>query len=555
MPRHAGHNPPTAPTPATNPRTPGPRPAYQPPEETPGVTLVTGEPQRLSSLTAALRRARLGAAALFLVVTLVALFVRSVLTGTTELISFQAAVVASLTAALGLLWSRVPLSTRGVRALEFTVFGLTAVFLAARQHQLMQVWLTLRTGQEASVVSAVKTTTIGTILLTFAYSMFIPNTWREAARVVAALVTLPIVTELFLLATHPGAYQVVFQFVTPGRVTEDVGNMVIAAGLSVYGTHVINSLRTEAFEAREMNQYHLGRRLGGGGMGEVYLAEHRLLKRPCALKLVRAGAAGDPVLLSRFEREVRATARLSHPNTVEIYDYGRAESGTFYYVMEYLRGLSLDDLVKRHGPMPPGRVIFLLTQVCGALSEAHAAGLIHRDVKPANIFACFRGGRYDVAKLLDFGLVMAVNAQGSWHTGMEPAHAGMVRGTPLYMAPEQITASPHLDHRCDLYALGSVAYTLLTGRPPFEGTDSVRVMTAQVRDPVDPPRRTRPDLPEDLERVVLRCLSKSPDSRFPDAESLSQALSACRSAGDWNAAKAALWWRSVEPAATATEGP
>ena len=205
-------------------------------------------------------------------------------------------------------------------------------------------------------------------------------------------------------------------------------------------------------------------------MGEVYLAEHQLLKRPCAIKLIRPDRAGDPRALARFEREVRTTARLSHPNTVEIYDYGRTEDGTFYYVMEYLSGLSLADLVERHGPLPPGRAIYLLRQACGALAEAHAAGLVHRDLKPANIFAARRGGLHDVAKLLDFGLVLPTAEPVA-----PPSSAGTatIAGSPLYMAPEQATGDARPDARSDLYGLGAVAYYLLTGRAPFEGRPRV----------------------------------------------------------------------------------
>jgi len=172
---------------------------------------------------------------------------------------------------------------------------------------------------------------------------------------------------------------------------QQVLTMVVAAVAAVFGTHLINTLRREAFEARQLGQYRLIESLGTGGMGDVYLAEHRMLKRPCAIKLIRPGQAGDPKVLARFEREVQMTARLSHWNTVEIYDYGRTEDGTFFYVMEYLPGLSLEDLIERHGPLPAERVVHLLRQTCQALREAHAIGLIHRDIKPGNVFVARRG--------------------------------------------------------------------------------------------------------------------------------------------------------------------
>ena len=521
-----------------------------PPEATAwGIEAVVGPDLRPTGATGTPRRARVCAAAGFLVVTLAGLFVwRAVVSSEAGFLILHGAIVCGMAAALAVLWSALPLSDRGVRALEFVVFGLAAAYLSAHQYDLM-VRSALPAGHETDFVAAVKTTLIGTILLTFAYCMLIPNTWRAAARVAAAIVTVPVATELFLLIRHPHVVESVWGFANAARVGEDVAVMFVAASLSVYGTHVINTLRNEAVEARQLNQYRLGRRLGSGGMGEVYLAEHQLLKRPCALKLIRPASAADPATLSRFEREVRATARLSHPNTVEIYDYGQTRDGTFFYVMEYLPGLSLDELVRRHGPMPAARVIYLLRQVCGALAEAHAAGLIHRDVKPANIHVCHRGGRYDVAKLLDFGLVTAITPELTGASTLEARREARVRGTPMYMAPEQVTGSLVLDPRCDLYALGAVAYMLLTGRPPFEGDDSTRVMTAQVRDPVAPPRLTRPDVPEDLEAVVLRCLAKWPDRRFPDAPSLYQALASCAAAADWDDTRAELWWRQFEPAA------
>jgi len=274
-------------------------------------------------------------------------------------------------------------------------------------------------------------------------------------------------------------------------------------------------------------------------MGEVYLAEHRMLKRPCAVKLIRREQAGDPHALARFEREVQATARLSHWNTVEIYDYGRTEDGTFFYVMEYLPGLSLEDLLDRHGPLPAERVVHLLRQTCQGLREAHAVGLIHRDIKPGNIFVAQRGGLYDVVKLLDFGLVKPLADIDSARLTAE----GAISGTPLYMSPEQARGLDEIDARSDIYSLGAVAYMLLTGRPPFEGTNPLDVMIAHARDDVMPPSKFQADVPADLEGVILRCLAKRPDDRFQDADSLEQSLAACAAADQWTQAHAADWWR------------
>jgi serine/threonine-protein kinase len=327
-----------------------------------------------------------------------------------------------------------------------------------------------------------------------------------------------------------------FEFAFDGLI------LIILAVGTTYGAHTLSRLRRQVTEARQLGQYRLKRRIGAGGMGEVYLAEHQLLKRPSAVKLIRSACADNPRAQERFEREVRLTATLSHPNTVEVYDYGRAEDGTYYYVMEYLRGLGLAELVEHHGPLPPARVVYLLRQVCGALREAHGTGLIHHDLKPSNIFAAWRGGVDDVAKLLDFGLVRPAATTGAAHLSGE----GQILGTPLFMSPEQAMGARKLDERSDIYSLGAVAYYLLTGRPPFDGESGIGVMIAHARDPVVPPSRGRPDVPEDLERVVLRCLAKDPAERFPDSKSLEGALGACDCAGDWDQDRAARWWQDAD---------
>ncbi len=273
-------------------------------------------------------------------------------------------------------------------------------------------------------------------------------------------------------------------------------------------------------------------------MGEVYLAEHRLLKRPCAIKLIRAESGSDPTALARFEREVQSAARLSHPNTIEIFDYGHTSDGTFFYVMEYLKGLSLADLVEQVGPLPPGRVIYLFRQICAGLAEAHALGLVHRDLKPANIFVALRGGESDVAKVLDFGLVKLTREPDA----LALSGVMTVSGTPMYMAPEQAMGSSALDARADIYALGVAMYQALTKRSPFAGGTASAVLKAHVSEPVVAPSEVNSHIPADLERVVLRCLGKKPEDRYPSVKALSQALSACDSAGDWGPNRAQAWW-------------
>src|SRR5262249_10388882 len=249
---------------------------------------------------------------------------------------------------------------------------------------------------------------------------------------------------------------------------------------SILGVRTINRLRDEALRARQFGQYKLKKLIGSGGMGEVYLAEHLLLKRPCAIKIIRPEKAGDPKVLARFEREVQATAKLSHWNSVDIYDYGRTDDGTFYYVMEFLPGMNLSQLVQGYGPVTAARAIHLIRQVCNALSEAHEQNLVHRDIKPANIFAAIRGGRYDVAKLLDFGLAKPLLEA----TSAQLTQRGAITGSPLYMSPEQATGDRDPDARSDIYSLGSVLYFLVTGRPPFDDEQPMKVLIAHAHDPI-----------------------------------------------------------------------
>jgi serine/threonine-protein kinase len=318
---------------------------------------------------------------------------------------------------------------------------------------------------------------------------------------------------------------------------------VVAAVVAAVGARLIITSRREKCVAPQLGQYRLIAPLGAGGMGQVYLAEHRMLKRLCAVKVMRPEQAGDPHALARFAREVRMTARLSHWNTIEIFDYGRSEQGAFFYAMEYLPGLSLEDLLRRHGPMPAERVIHLLRQACNGLREAHAIGLVHRDIKPGNLFAAQRGGLYDVVKVLDFGLVKTVEEPPSARLTQE----GAISGSPLFMSPEQARGLSDLDARSDIYSLGAVGYALLSGRPPFERTTSLEVLIAHARDKAVPPSELQADVPADLERIILRCLAKRPEDRFQDAYALEMALAACTAADQWTQAHATRWWQANYP--------
>jgi tRNA A-37 threonylcarbamoyl transferase component Bud32 len=323
-------------------------------------------------------------------------------------------------------------------------------------------------------------------------------------------------------------------------LTQTVWWVVLGTAFGVIAQYRLETLQQQAEKARRFGQYKLTRKLGAGGMGEVHLAEHLLLKRPSVIKMVRADRAADPASLSRFEREVKMLATLTHPNTVAVYDYGHTADGTFYYVMEYLPGFDLDQLVTERGPLTPGRAVHVLRQVCAALREAHAAGLIHRDIKPNNVMLCARGGMFDVAKLLDFGLVQAEVEPGS----SKLTSTGAIMGTPAYMSREQAAGLP-TDARSDIYSLGATAFFLLTGREPFKRETVMLTLTAHI---TDPPPPLGDSVPSDLAAVVLRCLAKEPSERFADVRELDAALAACACARDWTEADAAKWWAEYQSA-------
>jgi len=308
-------------------------------------------------------------------------------------------------------------------------------------------------------------------------------------------------------------------------------------------SRVIYGLREQVRDARRLGQYTLTEKLGEGGMGVVYRARHAMLRRPSAIKLLPPDKFGQESL-ARFEREVQLTAKLTHPNTIRIFDYGRTPDGIFYYVMEYLDGASLADVIAEAGPLPAGRVIHILDQAAGALSEAHGIGLIHRDIKPANIFLTQQGGVPDVAKVLDFGLVKQIgqsDAQDS--TVQELTSDNSFTGTPLYMSPEAITTPDAIDARTDVYSLGAVGYYLLTGQHVFGGRNLMEVCSHNLHS-VPPPPSTRVDhpIPSDLEALLLSCLEKEPDRRPRDAYELQAALRACVDARTWSESEARGWF-------------
>jgi serine/threonine-protein kinase len=332
----------------------------------------------------------------------------------------------------------------------------------------------------------------------------------------------------------------------------------LAVVIAFLGSRAIYDLGLDVARARRLGSYELETRLGRGGMGEVWRARHRLLARPAAVKLIRpdvlgeAGSRERQVALRRFEREAQSTAALRSPHTVELFDFGVADDGTFYYVMELLEGLDTQTLVQRHGPLPAPRAVHVLQQVCHSLAEAHDAGLIHRDVKPANVFLCRYGRDVDFVKVLDFGLVKS--REGAVEKEPAVTMQGAVHGTPAFMAPEQALGKAESDARTDVYALGCVAYWLLTGQLVFEGETAMEVLVHHARTaPTPPSQRTELAVPPALERLVLTCLEKDPDRRFERVDAIARELEALAHEDPWTPAQARRWWDTCQP--TTSSGP
>ena len=427
-------------------------------------------------------------------------------------------------------------------AIRAVVFALLALCLEgiirAKSYRAMTLWLLALAVCVNGGIAAVGTR-LGGIhspynpggLVILAVLGFSPLPWQRILPVAAACTLVyPLVLVGYAVrdpvqhaAMHaPGA-------LVPLAVNTLLG--VLVAGLASIGASLSWSLRQQVFESRSIGRYQLRRRLGAGGMGEVWAAWHKGLHREVAVKILRA--PGDPAqAAARFEREVRAMTELTHPNTVRVFDYGVTDDGIHYYAMELLAGENLVELVEREGPLPPERALYLAAQAARALAEAHGRGLVHRDVKPENLFVTNAGGERDFVKVLDFGIVRREAEAENAHL----TKTGAIAGTPAYLAPEVVRGQP-ATARADVYALGGVLYFLLTGRHVFEGESAVALLLAQLNEPVAPPSAVRGSpVPADLEALVLRCLDKSPDERPADAFQLAEALAGCSVAGHWRPA-------------------
>jgi serine/threonine-protein kinase len=327
---------------------------------------------------------------------------------------------------------------------------------------------------------------------------------------------------------------------------------LLVVAMAYVGARVVYNLGTEVKRARELGSYRLEEKLGQGGMGEVWRARHRMLARPAAIKLIRPSAGASQEAVRRFEREAQAIASLRSPHTVELFDFGVAADGAFYYVMELLDGLDADSLLRRFGPVPPERAVHLLCQICHSLSEAHASGLVHRDVKPANIFLCRYGEEYDFVKVLDFGIVGTVRERAE--PGAVQTSENALRGTPAFIAPEQALGG-EVDGRADIYATGCVAYWLLTGQFVFTADTAMGLIVQHAHTPPTPPSaRTTQAIPRALDELVLGCLAKEPADRPQSARELSARLAGIEIMGQWTQGRAAEWWATHQPASPLSFG-
>jgi serine/threonine-protein kinase len=401
-----------------------------------------------------------------------------------------------------------------------------------------QYWVTFSNFAEDQINGdAVGMTLVG-VWMVF-YTVLVPARPRHALVALLGSSTAPGV--VFFLSMKMGdapilaPQQFFFVFVFPYLLT----------AMCAYGAaHIVYRLGQAVREAREMGSYRLEDRLGEGGMGEVWRASHRMLARPAAVKLVRTDALGldRDTAVTRFEREAQVTAALQSPHTVELYDYGVSDDGTIYYVMELLDGIDLDGLVKKHGALPPERVIHILRQVCASLGEAHSRDLVHRDVKPANIYLCNRALEYDFVKVLDFGLVRKRSTVDAEEPADNLSKVGVVMGTPDYLAPEVITGGP-ADARSDIYAVGCVAYWLLTGKKVFDSPTLAALLVAHAsQEPVPPSQRGAAEIPLGLETLVLDCLTKNPQDRIQSAEDIVTRLAQIEFTEPWSSKRAESWW-------------
>jgi serine/threonine-protein kinase len=430
-----------------------------------------------------------------------------------------------------------PLQTRTIEVVEGVGLVLTSIALVTMGANL------------PAAAGAATTTAYSLSFGLIARAIFVPSTARHTAWLGLAI-GIPLVVAVYLnfltvdlaVWNSHGFFRTIEERHTLARSQSiQIGfAWGLTTLLAAWATRVIYGLRQDVRNAQKLGQYIVEEKLGEGGMGTVYRAQHGLLKRPTAIKLLSPDR-NAPDDIDRFRREVQMTAKLQHPNTVTIYDYGCTEEGTFYYAMELLEGVTLLEMVEAEGQLPESRVIHIMRQCAMALHEAHAIGLVHRDIKPNNIMMTQQGGAHDVTKVLDFGLVKSVDSKVDTTKTWSEA----IIGTPRFMSPEQILDPPSVDARSDLYALGAVGYYLLAGRFVFEGTNPIEICAQHLSAIPEPPSSVAQcDVDPDLERIIMQCLEKKRDARPSSGAEIAEQLRGL-SIDRWSQQQAARWWETV----------
>ncbi|MGO9708708.1 MAG: serine/threonine-protein kinase [Polyangiaceae bacterium] len=383
----------------------------------------------------------------------------------------------------------------------------------------------------------------GVMLLTIVRATYVPSRWTRgillsAPTVLAFPVTMAVaaIWDPLLRAQWTNRNDL-------GVFLYDLLFVVAGAVLGAIGSHLLYTARRQVWEARKLGNYRLKARIGSGAMGDVWLARHDPLDRPVALKVLHERAARDEGAVRRFIREARAASRLRHPNTIRVFDFGASDDGVFYIAMEILDGLDLETIVSTGGPLTNARVIRFARQICGSLAEAHDLGIVHRDVKPANLFVTQYGDEYDFVKVLDFGVAQIARDATMAKSGGD----GEVVGTPAYLSPEMALGESVIDARSDIYSLGAVLYFLATGTPLFPDRSFRDTLLAHAMHDPQPPSARADGIAPDLERIILKCLAKQPAYRYQTARDVDAALAACEDAGKWDNEAARRYWTSLRP--------
>lgn len=441
------------------------------------------------------------------------------------------------------------LEPRALRLMEATLFGVIVASMALTQYLVLGG--ALEEGRLGLYRQLVNRMPGLWVLIVMAYGMLVPNRWRRPAAFGAAAALTAIGTGVTVYLQYRSMVDRLLTSEVVETAAFGLAQLALGVLLASAGANLIHGYRADLAEADNAGMYLLQERLGFGGMGEIWQAQHRMLRRPVAIKMIRRDLVGgsrvDPdTLQRRFRREARATARLQSPYTVHVFDFGVTQDGTLFYVMEFLDGLDLVEIVKHYGPMPANRAVYLIRQAALSLREAHERGLVHRDVKPSNIHVGQLAGSWDWVKVLDFGLVKLTENTDPEDT--ELTEDRTTTGTPAFFPPEMAAGASAADHRADIYALGAVTYWLVTGQLVFPDLPPLQMMLAHAKeDPVPPSQRVEMEIPADLEAVILKMLRKEPADRPQSMDEVVAALDACDLGEPWTSVRAADWWQLHHP--------